>query len=275
MADIHSNYLVFKKAYEDAISKNVDSFIFLGDYVTDGFDANKIIDIIKNSKGYVINGNRETLFIDYSIHKHEKWDKYIECSSRKYGYECLSQNNLEYLKTLSIYKIIDINNKKICISHGTPNDVRGTVLPDSYLEFDKLIDEYSCDIYMFGHQHRQFYVNYKGKIFVNPGSIGLPTDGGPFKYGIINIGEDISYDDVIIEYEYKELERYYKDSDYYKNSKIWCELILMTIKDRYNHCGEYMKTIRRNAKNKNIDISYAIPDDLFSTSFEDYISNLK
>ena len=38
MSDMHSNYLAFKKAHDDAITKNVDLFLFLGDYLYHGFE---------------------------------------------------------------------------------------------------------------------------------------------------------------------------------------------------------------------------------------------
>ena len=35
LSDIHSNYYAFKACYEDAVKCGAESFIFLGDYVSD------------------------------------------------------------------------------------------------------------------------------------------------------------------------------------------------------------------------------------------------
>ena len=273
-ADIHSNYLVFKKAYEDAINKNVDMFLFLGDYITDGFDGDKILDIIRKSKGYAINGNREVSIVNYDKTKDERWDKYIQRHNMKYGYDHLSKENLEYLKTLPIYRILTINNKKICISHSSPYNVKGDVYFDSYEIFDKLINDYDCDIYLFGHEHKTYLTEYKGKLFINVGSIGLPTDGLPYKYGMLVLNEKIEYESVGINYDFKVIEEYYKNSDYYKKNEIWCSLLLMLIKTGENHTQNFMDYIYKKAKEKNIDISYAIPNELFIESYYEYINTL-
>jgi len=253
-ADIHSNYLVFKKAFENTKNMNIDKYIFLGDYVTDGFDANKILDIIKSVDGYVISGNREATIIDYHNNKNENWNKYIQ--------------------TLPIYKIITINDKKICISHGAPYNVREVVDKDSYDIFDKLIKDYNCDIYLFGHRHKYYCANYKGKYFINPGSIGLPTKGLPFKYGILNITDKIEYEKMEINYEYKELEDYYKNSDYYNKVTIWCSLLLEVFKSGENHIEKFMNFVQTKAKNSHIDISNNIPDDLFVVAYNEYMKEL-
>lgn len=271
ISDIHSNYPVFKKAYDDAISRGADTFIFLGDYVTDGFDANKVIELIRNTNGYVINGNRETTIINYDKNKDERWSKYLYRRSKKYAYECLSKENLEYLKTLPIYQIIGLADKKICISHSSPYNVSGDVFYNSYDVFDKLIEDYPCDIYLFGHEHKYYYTNYKNKHFVNAGSIGLPTDGLPFKYVMLDINSDVKVEKIDIEYEYSELEKYYKNSEYYNYANVWCNLLLLVMKTGGDHILNFMNFLKLRAKEKNIDISNFIPDDLFNESYYEYI----
>ena len=66
-ADIHDNYLVFKKAFSETKDINIDKYIFLGDHITDGFDSNKILEIIKNSDGDAINGNRVKRVYNWNI----------------------------------------------------------------------------------------------------------------------------------------------------------------------------------------------------------------
>ncbi len=190
-SDIHSNYLVFKKAYDDSIIRKVDMYIYLGDNITDGFDGSKILDIIKNSKGYSINGNREVSILNYHFNKDSNWDNSIQFESMKYGYESLSKENIDYISTLPIYNIIDINGKKICISHGTPYNVRGRARKDSTILFDDLIKDFNCDIYLFGHEHDYYYTKYKNKYFMNPGSIGLPSDGS--YYGSYSYNSEKAY----------------------------------------------------------------------------------
>lgn len=274
-SDIHSNFLVFNKAYNDALSKSADIFLFLGDYITDGFDANKVIEIIKESKGFAINGNRELSIIDYHKTKDENWDKYIQYKSMQYAYKCLNNESLAYIESLPMYKIITVMNKKICMAHGTPYNVRNLVSMDDYDIFEKLIEDFNCDVYLFAHTHIQFYTEYKGKYFINAGSIGFPVDGMPFKYGMLNIDSSIEYESIEVDYDYEELKNYYKNSDYYKEAPIWCSLLLELLKKGENHTQQFIDYTIKKAKESNIDISIGIPNELFMNSYNEYMDMIK
>lgn len=49
LSDIHSNLLSLEMALDSLMKENVDKIFFLGDYITDGEDENKILKIIKIS----------------------------------------------------------------------------------------------------------------------------------------------------------------------------------------------------------------------------------
>ena len=69
VSDVHCNYPLLEQCVSDAIKKGVRGFIFLGDYVTDGYTGNMIVSFLKKlSKQYpceFICGNREKLILDY------------------------------------------------------------------------------------------------------------------------------------------------------------------------------------------------------------------
>ena len=270
-ADIHSNYLVFKKAFELTKNMNIDKYIFLGDYVTDGFDGNKILDIIKSTDNYAINGNREVSLIEYHKNKIDDWDKYVQWYSMKFGYKCLSKENIKFIESLDIYKIVTIEGRKICLSHSTPYNVRGDVFKDSYEVFDNLIKDFDCDIYLFGHEHKSFCTLYKGKYFINPGSIGMPTYELPYKFGILELTTNkVEFETIDIEYEYEELCDYYYTSEYYKVAPQWCELLVNSMKDGKNHPDNFINLLKLRAKENDIDISTHFPNNLFIGVFEEY-----
>ena len=274
-ADIHSNYLVFKKAFEETKTMNVDKYIFLGDHITDGFDNNKVLEIIKNSKGYVVNGNREVSIIEYHRNKNEDWHKYINLYSMLYCYESLSAENIRFIESLDIFKIINLDDKKICLAHSTPYNVKSDVFEDSYEVFDNLIKDFDCDIYLFGHEHKCYHTIYKNRHFINPGTIGIPTCGLPYNYGILSIEEGkIEFKHMNVEYDYEELHSYYTSSDYYTAAKAWCDLLLAVMKDGEDHPSNLINTIIKKAGEKNIDVSKNIPNELFMETYEEYMKNI-
>lgn len=276
IADIHSNYLCFRKAIDDAVKRGIEKFIFLGDYTTDGFDADKVIKDIKKLDYYAINGNRDLNMLDYHNNKYEDWDKYLSYSNKKYGYDSLSLESIEFLQGLDIYKIITLENKKICMSHGSPYLVRDEVYKDSYDIFDKLIDDFNCDIYLFGHEHKSYCTYYRERYFINPGAIGLTTQEQPFKYGVLEIDHNnINYESIDINCSYEELCEYYHSGSYSEIAKEWCEIVLLCLKDGKNHQTWFSKMIREEAEKRGIDISLNIPDYLYLDVFDKYKKSLK
>ena len=272
-ADIHSNYPVFKKAYEDALERNVDSFIFLGDYLTDGFEGDKVVDLIRDSKNnHVIRGNREDYIIEYHANHSIKGYNNIQNKIIENSYKYLSNDTIFYISELPIYEVFEVNGKKICISHGSPNDVKEKILSDSYEVFDKLINDFNCDVYLFGHQHVYFNMLYKNKMFINPGSIGLPNDGVLFKYGILTVDEDISYEKIEINYDFDVLVQYYRNSDYGKEVPLWCDLIIDELKTGIDYVSVYFRCVKEKIKEKNLLVkdNSELSDDIFYEAFEEY-----
>ena len=56
ISDIHANTLALKLALEDSKKNKVDKYIFLGDYLTDGEDTNKILN-------YALAKQKDNLFM--------------------------------------------------------------------------------------------------------------------------------------------------------------------------------------------------------------------
>lgn len=52
LSDIHSNYHEFKACYENAVKCGADSFIFLGDYISNLAEPQRTLDL-----GYGIQSN--------------------------------------------------------------------------------------------------------------------------------------------------------------------------------------------------------------------------
>ena len=204
IADIHANYYCLKKALEDIKKRKVKEIIFLGDYITDGFENNKVLDVIKNYK-YVIAGNREISIANYDGHS---WDGSEQFKNMLYTYHNITEKNRDYIKKLPPYRIITCNGKKICLSHGIPFNSRECVNFDSFAIFDKLMEKYPCDVYLFAHTHEAYCTTYKTKLFINPGSVILPADGPTLKYGILDL-RNMKYEPISVLYDLKELREYY------------------------------------------------------------------
>lgn len=267
IADIHSNLFLLKKHLDDIQKRNITEICFLGDYITDGFENNDVINLIKQYK-YVIAGNRDISVANYDGFS---WNNSDQFKNMLYAYNNITAKNINYLKSLPHFKIITLNNKKICLSHGTPFNTREIVNHNSFDVFDRLIQGFNCDIYLFAHTHEAYCTNHKNRLFINPGSVILPADGPSSKYGILDL-DNMSYEQIAIPYDFEEIKKYYINSDFFLQNREWCNIIIYTNEMGIDYMCAFIDFIREKSKKENIDIKKSIPNDLWHTSFLEFMN---
>jgi uncharacterized protein len=81
-------------------------------------------------------------------------------------------------------KIIDVDNKKIFITHGHKYRVKSDLNSIYYRG-----KEINADIVLFGHSHNPILVKYDDILFMNPGSGSLPRAGSKKSIGLIEIND--------------------------------------------------------------------------------------
>lgn len=196
MSDIHSNYLAFKACFEDALSCNAGSFVFLGDYVSDLPEPNKtmelVYDIRSNFPTVCLRGNRERYMTDCD-NGNINYSKGSKSGSLLYTYEHLRKNDIEFFKTLNISEIIEINGVDIEIAHSTAdNDRYYFDNEDGHIAY--VLPQMKCSYLLTGHSHIQYVHKEGGKTIINPGSVGLPHFGtNSAKYALLDVSsEEIS-----------------------------------------------------------------------------------
>ena len=275
IADIHANIIYFKKVLEDIQKRGINDFIFLGDYVLDGFDNNEILELIKKQNSLaIIMGNKEEFFFDnFDISKYncEQFKNII------YTYKSLSKENLEYIKKLPIYVNLEIEGVKILCCHGAPDFIRDSFGENDYEKFDDLINKYNFDVYLHGHTHLGYYKEYNNHYFINPSSLGMPLDGVGARYGIKTIEgkENITYEQIILEHDYEKLEKYYKESKYYEEVGNWAKLALMNLKDGKNYTLEFVNRVRKLSNIDTKNVKGSVSDELWNSEFKRFIKEKK
>ena len=247
--DIHGNYLFLERILRELKYQNIDDYIIGGDLVSDGVENNLVVDTIKNLTTNVIAGNRD---VDIANYNGIDWQDNERFHNMLYAYNELTEENKQYLKVLDIYKIINIEGLKICISHGTPYNVREGIRPHMTDLFDKLIDDYNCDIYLFAHTHQLCNLTYKNRYFINSGAVNCSAIGKPGAYyGILTIDNgQVEYQQKVYEFDFEEVKRYYLESDYYKYCPEWANIVLATLKTGDDKCCPFIASYDTNLSYK-------------------------
>ena len=267
LSDVHSNIYGLRLALEDSKRNNVDKYIFLGDYITDGYITNEIIDLVKLYGDHVIIGNREKYILNYDPSRCEYSNyKTISCT-----YKSLNSDSINYIKTLKEEEIIDVNNYKILITHGDKYFIES-----DNIDYDGIINDHEdFDICLFGHFHMYSDVLYKGRRFINPGSVGIPADGPTYKYCILDIDNQIKLElrKFNTKDTYNELLNEFIESDYYRINPIWSNLVLSTIKYGKDCCYDFIKLFNKRTNNR--EYSVLEFNKLWEEVYDEFISTYK
>ncbi|MEG0050786.1 MAG: metallophosphoesterase [Terrisporobacter sp.] len=89
--------------------------------------------------------------------------------------------------------IFSVGGKKFFLCHGHDYNVKIGV--NSLL---KIAKDKDIDIVIFGHSHIPVFEKVNNVLFINPGSLAYPRGGSQKTFGILTIGEELSYEEVRI-----------------------------------------------------------------------------
>jgi putative phosphoesterase len=175
LSDLHSNKYALKATLNYLENREIDKFIFLGDFFGYYPWAQETFELIKPilNKSIRILGNHDSLIIQKETPKilPEYWDVILQ------NRQNLSEEAIIWLKSLDSKSEIYIDNIKLKLFHGTPdNSLNGRFYPDNEIKYDWFPLE--NEILFLGHTHYPLIKKITDKSYIiNPGSIGQPRDG--------------------------------------------------------------------------------------------------
>ena len=203
ISDIHGNYPALKAVIDDAKAKGAEAFLLLGDYIRDTPTLNEVVDTIRalpNCMTILGNGDIGVISLDKTKPANCEFE---QMRPNFWTYKNLSEQNLNYLKSLPESadimlpsgKIVHLSHS-ISLIHHTPRlgafhsgDYARKMeqspftieegmrdMQNAAVEYSDEVATYPGDICLFGHNHLQYSGSVAGKILLNPGSCGMPSD---------------------------------------------------------------------------------------------------
>ena len=177
-SDIHGNLLAMESFCEAIKRIPYDRIIFCGDIMGYGYYADKVCDVMQRLDIWSVMGNHDQMYIDAFEDKTSEIrlvDKYG--ASFKDIKTILSEDNRLYIANAKQEIDVEDNGLKIKVIHGSlDNPLNGRIYPDTDILNTQLYGEY--DFIFEGHTHYRMIRRIGKTLVVNPGSIGLPRDGG-------------------------------------------------------------------------------------------------
>ena len=180
VSDIHGNYRALEAFLDFLADRPVDGIICLGDYVTDSPYPERTMVLLREMRKrypcYMLRGNREDYLLNNRDNR-ENWKPSSANGVLLYTLQHLTGGDLDFFASLPTERELQIEDcPPLYICHGTPGRVRGNVDWEPGLR-EKVLHELSCSYLLGGHSHHQEQFEYEGKIYINPGSLGIAFDG--------------------------------------------------------------------------------------------------
>lgn len=235
IGDIHSNYIALEACINHALEKEVDEFLFLGDYISDCPYPQKTMQIIYEMREkyqcLFIRGNREDYMLRHKKNPEERWTYSSASGNLLYTYENLSKKDIDFYETLDIQGIYQKDGyPSFRYCHGSLTSSTELLLPENE-NMESIMKNLDVDLLISGHTHTQESRMYGNKKLIHPGSVGMPWyHNGKTQYMILH-GTSSGWKEEFIQLEYDvdKIKKEFETSGLSKKAPYWAKLNLHTL----------------------------------------------
>lgn len=183
LSDIHGNYMALRQCVEYALAGDITTFVFLGDYIGEFPYPRKTMEYLYVMKQkytcYFVRGNRDEYMLNYRKAGENGWTKGNSASGvLLYLYERLTAQDLAFFESLPIKQTLTFPKlPSLTICHGSPGRANERMDPGKEATYEIMRNDGNSYI-LCGHTHVQGEIRHGEKVIWNPGSVGIPAEGG-------------------------------------------------------------------------------------------------
>jgi putative phosphoesterase len=190
IGDVHANLPALEAVLTQAHAQGVEAIWNVGDWVGYGAFPNEVVALLRREGALSIIGNYDLKALEIRQEPERKVKRSEKLLAFRWTYDQLTKENRKYLRALSREVRLEVEGKRILLTHGSPEsntEHLGPETPDERLR--ELAAMARADVVVCGHSHRPFARKVGGVWFINTGSVGRPDDGDPRAcYAILWLG---------------------------------------------------------------------------------------
>lgn len=184
-ADIHGNYIALDRCVDYALREGITEFVFLGDYIGElaypQRTMGRIYAMIEKYNCTFIRGNKEDYWLNYRGTEESKrfWkDNDSTTGMLLYAYNNLTNADIDFFEKMPIVSRLEYDGCiPLTICHGSPYRTNEKMIIGSDRTCE-ILETINTDLIVCGHTHRQGRTEHKGRVALNPGSLGVPLGSG-------------------------------------------------------------------------------------------------
>ena len=271
ISDIHGNWAALEAAREMLIKLRPDGVLFLGDYITDGSDPQRIMrnlrEIADEYPCHFILGNREEYFLKNRVHSDPTWQPCSHTGSLWFTAQHLTDADLDWFAKMPVSEVIHSSGMPdFMICHGSPVSAFDSLLGRKNKERRKaMVYGIDQDLLLCGHTHRQEIYEIGDKKILFCPSLGMPLK----RNGIFPAQHMIQLDAVdgnwqhtflTVSYDLETYIREMQDSPFGKIAGVWCRGIASTLRTQNNTVVDCLILAKKLAEEDGYDGSVPLPE---------------
>lgn len=171
LSDIHANESALQVVLDALRAERIDTLIVCGDSVGYYYSAQAVFDLLSDFKVHHVLGNHEVEILKFkSVSVSGAPNDLGSGLSRNFAE--LSEEQLTVISGFDHPLDVNIDGIEFLISHGSPWNLEEYLYPDSPQETWERFLNYPQNVFIIGHTHHQMLKRIKGKVIINPGSVG-------------------------------------------------------------------------------------------------------
>jgi putative phosphoesterase len=177
LGDIHANAAALSAVLADVAGGGIERGVLTGDLVMRGEEPEECVAEVRRLGWTCVLGNTDGKVAD-GRPRDPDHPKAGRPGSRAWTLNRLSDESLEFLRSLQLVERVPLGPATIAVMHGSPTDPNGTIdagTPKRRLA--KLAEELGADCIVTGHTHEPLVRQAAGVLVVNPGSVGEALRG--------------------------------------------------------------------------------------------------
>lgn len=274
IADIHGNLPALELVLNDAEKQGAKGYLLAGDYCISAPWANQVLDRLRGlPHACHIRGNDEN-HLDVPPGDDGQFAVSRWCAST------ISPENKAWMDALPEKIMLTCQGVSIHMAHAAQAFVGDTIfthfnagsLPFRYPNgaigwqdlnadfqhtmaadsgFQSALSGLTPGVYISAHNHIQCWGNFSGRLFLNPGSCGLPLDCGEFAacYALLTIENGKARVEVRrISYDVEKLIEQVKATEQYTAARVWSETIFSEWRTRREKVWYVLQNAERYAQ---------------------------
>ena len=173
LSDIHGNIDALEVCLKSVRDSGCAELFIAGDIVGYYYDIERVMSALSDFTYSFVVGNHEVmlreLIEDPSLSQsiRVKYGSALDIALAK-----LTSSQLEFLCSSPGVKSLSLGGRRFNLSHGSPWLVNEYLYPDTKTEIWEKFLQYDDEVFIIGNTHHQMLKRLKGKLIINPGSVG-------------------------------------------------------------------------------------------------------